>query len=106
MSSTGQLSSSSSNFRLIVDALADYAKQTGIDLSENPFSEKIEQSTSPDAILELLREREKSFKDYRDVNRRLINSLSPAVKVLHGLSGILGEAASQVSREPHIPSYE
>ena len=96
MSSIRQ-ATSSSNFQLIVEALADYAELTGIDLTKNPFAEKIQTSNSPEAILELLQEREKAFKEYRNVNRRLISCLSPAVEVLHALSGILGEAVSLVS---------
>jgi hypothetical protein len=80
---------------LIIDALADYAKTTGIDLSKNPFAERL--SDSPEAVLELLQEREKAFREYRDGNRRLMSCLSPAVKVLQALSGILGEAVSLVS---------
>ena len=87
----------SPNFQLIVDALAEYAKRTGIDLTKNPFADKIELSNSPDAILELLQEREKAFKEYREGDRTLISCLSPAVKVLHAFSGILGEAVSLVS---------
>jgi hypothetical protein len=94
---TGQTPSSPSNFQLIIDALADYAKLTGIDLAKHPFAEKIELSTTPEAILELLRERERAFKEYREVNRGLISCLSPVVKVLHASSGILGEAVSLVS---------
>ena len=96
MSSTGQVTSSS-NFQLIVKALADYARLTGIELEKNPFAEKIKLSNSPETILELLQEREKAFKEYRNMNRRLISCLSPAVEVLHALSGILGEALSLVS---------
>src|SRR5579863_2457070 len=88
---------SASNFQLVMDALADYANQTGIDLSQNPFVEKLQQPTTPDSILELLQEREKSFKEYRNGNRKLISCLSPAVHVLHAFSGILGEAVSLVS---------
>ena len=33
-------------------------------------------------------------KEYRDNDRRLINCLTPAVKVIQAFSGILGEAAS------------
>ena len=83
--------------QLISDSLAEYAHQTGIDLSQNPFAEKFQQSIAPDAILELLQEREKAFKEYRDGNRRLINCLSPAVRVLHAFSGVLGEAGNLVS---------
>ena len=98
MSSTGQAKSpESSNFQLIVKALADYAKLTGVDLTRNSFSEKIEHSNSPEAILELLQERENAFKKYREGNRRLLTCLTPAVTVLHALSGILGEAVSLVS---------
>ena len=98
MSSTRQATSpKSSNFQLIVKALEDYAKLTGVDLTSNPFSEKIKHSNSPEAILELLQERENAFKKYREGNRRLLTSLTPAVTVLHALSGILGEAVSLVS---------
>jgi hypothetical protein len=99
MSSTGQ-ATSPSNSQLIIDALADYANQTGIDLTRNPISEKIKLSTSPEAILELLQERESSFEGYHEVDQRLMGCFSPAVKVLYAFSGILGddgEAASLVS---------
>jgi hypothetical protein len=57
MSSTGQTTSFLSNFQSIINAaLADYTKQTGIDLTKDPFAEKIELSNSPGAILELLQE--------------------------------------------------
>ncbi len=95
---TGQATSSTDNVKLIIEALADYAKETGIDLSKNPFAAKFEQSRSPDAILQLLEEREKAFKEYRDGKRRLINCLKPAVTVLHRFSGILSGAAGLVSR--------
>jgi hypothetical protein len=97
MSSTGQATSSPPNFQLIINALAEYANLTGIDLTKNPFAEKIKRSNSPEAILELLEEREKAFKEYREGNRRLISCLSPGVKVLHAFSGIAGEAVSLVS---------
>ena len=102
MSSTGQATSSTSstsNIQLVTNALADYAKVTGVDLSKNPFAVVIERSNSPEAILELLQEREMAFNEYREGNRRLIRSLSPAVKVLQAFSGILGEAVSLVSHK-------
>jgi fungal STAND N-terminal Goodbye domain len=102
MSSTGQATPSNSNIQSIIDAaLANYAKITGIDLSESPFAPMLEQSNSPEAILVLLQERQKSFITYRDRNRRLISSLSPAVTIIHAFSGILGEAASLVSTTYH-----
>jgi hypothetical protein len=105
MSSTVQetsTTSSTSNIQLITDALVGYAKVTGIDLFKNPFATAIERANSPGAILELLQEREKAFKDYREGNRRLINYLSPAVNVIQAFSGILGEAVSLVSQKCHL----
>src|SRR5260370_39779774 len=104
MSSTEQATSSTSNFQLIIDALADYAKITGIDLSKNPFAAVLEQSNSPEAVLQLLQGREKAFAEYRDGNRRLISCLSPAVNVLHAFSRILGEAVRLVSHTCHLVS--
>ena len=104
LSLTGQPMSSTTNFQLIVDALAEYTKITGIDLSKSSFASTLEQSNSPEAVLELLEGREKAFREYRDNNRILINCLSPAVKILQAFSGILGEAASLVSVQAlHIP---
>ncbi len=105
MSSTVQSTSSTSstsNFQLITDALANYTTITGIDLSKNPFAAAIESANSPGAILELLRERERAFKDYREGNRRLINCLSPAVNIIQSFSGVLSEAASLVSHTFHL----
>ena len=96
MSSTGHGTSSTSTIQSIIDALADYTKVTGIDLSENSFAAPIENLNSPEAVLELLQEREKAFKEYRDGNRRLISCLRPAVNVIQAFSGILGEAVSLV----------
>jgi hypothetical protein len=102
MSSTGQATSPTSNFQFIIDAaLADYTKITGTDLSETPFATAIQQSNSPEAILQLLHERERSFKEYREGNRKLINCLTLAVKVFQALSGTLGKAVNQVSRACH-----
>ena len=106
MSSTGQATSSTSgsgsNVRLILDALADYAKITGLDLSKNPFLAAIEHADSPEGIQKLLKERaEKAFKEVRDGNQRLTSTLNPAVRVLHALSGNLGEAG-RVGKVSHI----
>ena len=98
MSSDQRVISPTENVKLVINALADYAKQTGKDISSNPFADKFQQSNSPEDILQLLEDRERAFKDYREGNRRLINCLNPAVKVLYAFSGILGEAASLVSR--------
>ena len=105
MSSTGEATSSNSNIQSVVDALADYAKTTGLDLSKNQFAIALEQSTSPEAILQLLQGREKAFKEYRDGDRRLISCLTPAVNILQAFSGILGEAVNLVSRTFYLLSF-
>jgi hypothetical protein len=93
-----------SNLQFLVDAaLRDYTNLTKIDLSHNPFAEIIQHLSSPDEILELIEEREKAFKEYREGNRRLMRCLSPAVRVLHACSGIIGEAVSAVST--HTPLH-
>jgi hypothetical protein len=98
MSSTGQATSSSTSIQSIIEAaLADYTKNTGIDLSKTPFAAAIEHSNSLEAILQLLYDRENAFKEYRDGNRRLINCLSPVVNVIQAFSGIIGEAVNLVS---------
>jgi hypothetical protein len=84
---------------LIIDALAEYARITGIDLSNNPFAVSIERSNSPESILQLLQEREKAFNEYQQGNRRLINCLSTVVKVIQAFSGILGKASNLVSQQ-------
>ena len=88
----------SSHFRLILDALDDYAKETGIDLTKNPFSTNLQGCNSPDDILQLIRDKAKAFKEFREGNRRLINWLKPVVKVVHAFSGTLGQGISTVSR--------
>ena len=97
MSSIGKAASPFENIKLIINALTDYAKETGVDLSENPFAAQLEQASSPEDILQLLEGQEEAFKGYREGNRRLTNFLNPAVKVLHGFSGILSAAVGLVS---------
>ncbi len=82
-----------SNLQLILDALDKYAEQTGVSLKDNPFAEHVFRCDSPDAVLQLLQENVKEFKEYRDKNRKFIDCLNPVVKFVHAFSGVLGEAA-------------
>jgi len=94
MSSTAN----SYNFQSIFDAtLDDYARQTGIDLATHPSAQILQNCNSADAILDLLGDKARQFKAYRDGNRKLINCMKPIVQVLHTVSDILGEAATMVS---------
>lgn len=89
-----------SNFQTILDAVDRYAEQTGINLRESPFTDKVKGCDSPGAVLLLLQENMKAFKDYRDQNRKLLDCLSPVVQFVHVFSRILGEGADGlVSRE-------
>ena len=96
-----QTTSCTSNIQLCTDALVDYARITGIDLSVHPFAVAIERANSPGAILELLQEQEKAFKEE---NQALIKHLSQAVNVIQAFSSILGEVVSRVSRTCHLPT--
>jgi hypothetical protein len=102
MSSTGQATSSTpstSTIQLITNALADYTKITGVHLLTDPLAAEIRQLDSPEAFLELLKKRENLFKQYRDNSRRIINCLTPAVRIIQTFSGILGEMATLVSNK-------
>jgi hypothetical protein len=104
MSSTTLSSSSVSRFQFILnDALQDYTKQTGVDLTEYDFANQIERCGSPDEVLWLLRDKAKKFKEYRDGNRKLINWITPFVQFVHVCAGSLGEATSIVSRKAFKP---
>jgi hypothetical protein len=87
-----------STFQSILDAVDKYTEQTGINLNENPFADKIKGCDSPSAVLLLLQENLKAFKDYRDNNRKFIECISPVVQFVHAFSGILGEAVGLVRR--------
>jgi hypothetical protein len=86
-----------SSFQLIIDAFDDYAKQVGLDLTKNPLADALRSCDSPNAVLGLLQEKAHAFKDYRDGNHTLITCLNPVVQVVHGFSGVLGQAISLVS---------
>jgi fungal STAND N-terminal Goodbye domain len=91
------ISASSTSFQSILDAaLEGYAQQTGIDLTCHPSAEKVQNCHSPEEFVQLLREREAAFKNYRDKYRKLIDCLRPVVQFVHAFSGVFGEAAAAV----------
>ena len=90
---------SAPSFQAILDkALADYCEQIGVEPDKHPFADELRGHDSPDDILTLLENKANAFKIYRDGNRKLINWLGPVVRVVHTLSGVLGEAVSLTSR--------
>ena len=87
-----------SDFQSIFDAaLCDYSKQTGINLATHPCTQDLQNCRSPDDLLNVLQDKAIQFQEYRDGNRKLINSLKPIVQVLHTISGVLAEATAPVS---------
>ena len=88
-----------SHLQSILDAMDAYANETGVNLKDNPFANKVKDCGSPNDVLLLLQENMKAFKDYRDKDRRFLDCLGPVVKSVHGLSRFLAEATSNVSRK-------
>ena len=50
------------DFQSMLDAIDKYAEQTGVNLIENPFAEKVKDCNSPSDVLLLLQENLKAFK--------------------------------------------
>jgi fungal STAND N-terminal Goodbye domain len=94
-------SATSSNFQLIIDALAEYASQTGIDLAKHPFVDQIQNCDSANAIFQLIQDKANQFRAFWDENCKLIDSLDPVVQFLHAISGTLGKALVLVSPPNH-----
>jgi hypothetical protein len=102
MSSTERTALSPSHLQVIIVALGDYARRMGIDFAQNPFAEELQRMSTSNDVLNLLQQREEAFIQYRNRNRTLISSFSPAVRVLHIFSEKLGDAVSLVSFTTHF----
>ena len=105
MSSTTLSRSSASRFHVIFDnALQEYTKQTGVNLATKyDFVNQLECCGSPDEVSELLCNKAKKFKEFRDKYRTLIGLITPVVRLVHVFAGFLGEATSIVSRKAFKP---
>src|SRR6266852_9716183 len=97
MSSTGQATSPTENFKLIINALANYKKVTKIEISTSPFAADFERANSPEDILQILRGRANAFQEYRNGNPKLMGHLKPAVEIIQSFSKIIQEAVSRIS---------
>lgn len=82
-------SSSGSKDQLILGALANYAKITGIRLYNNTLADAIGRDYSPE-------EQPSVFKKFRDGNQRLTNNLNSTMRVLQSFSGVLFEPITDV----------
>ena len=101
MWSTRQETARASNTQLFINALANYTNITGTDLSKGPT---LKMPSSPEAILQLLQEREKAFNEYSVGNPRLISCLSPGVNVVWAFFDMLERAVDKVSDTSHLVS--
>ena len=90
---------SSNSFQPVLDAaLANYSKQVGIDLATHPLANNLRSCASPDAVLVLLEDKAKEFKEFREGNRKLINWLKPVVHIVYTFSAVLSASLTLVSR--------
>ena len=67
-------------------ALANYTKQTGIDLTNDPLTARIKNCDTPNAIHGVLQGQAWGFEEVRNGDVRLIEYLRPIIDGLHVLS--------------------
>jgi len=95
MSQNRPQTSSSANYQLIFDnALETYKKKTGKDLASDPLLRSLESCGSPDAVLDVLRDRIPAFDQS---GSRLTTWVKPTINVLYTFSSTIGDAVSLVS---------
>jgi hypothetical protein len=100
MSSASNTASTSSYFETLFNAaLEKYTKQTGKDLRNHPFADRIDICDSPDSILEIFEEQTQAFDEFRRGDTKLSKWVGTVVNVLHALSTneVVSEGASLVS---------
>jgi hypothetical protein len=73
-------------------------RRSGLTQSSTPLLISLDPAILPTTSSSFSKLRRNEFKVFRDGNRKLIDCLNPVVKVIHAFSGIIGEAASFVSR--------
>jgi hypothetical protein len=90
MSYTHPMTSSSSNFQLIINnALKAYEKRTKWDLLSHPLVAQIQTCHSPSSILAVLQEQVQGPNQSRRGDDRLTKWLDPTVNVIHAFSTTL-----------------
>jgi hypothetical protein len=104
MSTSQQASSTTPNFQPILDqALKEYKRKTGKELTTHPLAEEIKGCSSPDAILAVLQGKANELNKSQSSDERLTKWLTPTVNVLNVLSATLGQGVGTVS--PNILPY-
>jgi hypothetical protein len=67
-------------------ALANYTRQTGIDLTNDPLTVQIRNCDTPNAILDVIKGQAWGFEEVRNGDVKLIECLRPIIDGLHILS--------------------
>ena len=101
LSTSGQTSTPSSEFRSILDAglsraMSEYKKKTGKPLLDHPLAADLKRCGSVDAIKAIFQGQAEAFQQFRDGDQRLMNWIDPVVDVLSRFSDTLGEAVGNV----------
>ena len=94
-------STSSSNFKSILDAalshaLREYKEKTGNQLLDHPLATEVQRCDSADAILTILQGQAEAFQQFRSGDQRLMTWISPVVDILFTFSETLGGVAGMV----------
>ena len=91
-------STSSSNFNSIFQTACDeYKRLTRFDLTTHPFATELQDCSSPDDVLEVLKEQAQTLTKSRRGDEKLLAWLNPIVYVLFTFSATLGEGIGLVS---------
>ncbi|KAH8989208.1 hypothetical protein EDB86DRAFT_2831707 [Lactarius hatsudake] len=104
---------STSAFKAIFDnALEEYKKKTGTNLTTHPLANNLQTCDSPDAVLNVLQEHIQAYEESRNGDQRLTKILDPMIHILYLFSAALGEGvgltakASKASHEALIDLFE
>ncbi|KAI9455434.1 hypothetical protein BJY52DRAFT_642335 [Lactarius psammicola] len=84
--------STATDFKVIFDdALKEYEKKTGTNLTAHPLADKLRTCDSPDAVLNVLQDHKRAYEESRNGDRRLTKLLDLTIHVLYLFSEALGE---------------
>ena|ERR1700761_945328 len=78
------------------EALSEFKKKTGKDLTTHPLAEEINACDSLEDILIVLQGKANELNQSKSGDERLIKWLTPTVNVLNALSATLGEGVGTV----------
>jgi hypothetical protein len=98
MSTSQQVSPTTPNFQPILDqALKEYKRKTGKEITTHPLAEEIRGCSSLDAILAVLQGKANELNQSQSSDERLTKWLTPTVNVLNAHSATLGQGVGTVS---------